>query len=466
MNYFKFFITITALMLFTSCEDFLDINKNPNAATTAPIDGLLANVTYYTGTNTSSLASLSNFWVQYQAGVNENTASDIYEPTNGSGTWNSIYLTLSDTYEMIQMAQEKDASHHEAIGKTIMAYHLLFIADYWGAGPYDQAFTGEDSTPEWESGEYLYTTANTLLDEALTLFAIASPPVALNTESDVLHFGDISAWVKTVYAIKARAANHLSKTSSYNPTQVLNAVANSYTSNADDLEMASFQTRNPWAAVAIDNEALLLGGFLSEQFIDALNGDTFGVFDPRLPLITDETQFGDYRGTVNGEGRVGDGISDEECYLETSGYYSSENSPILLITNAEIRFIEAEAYLRSGQPTLAYNAYLAGIEANMDKVGVNTADKNAYMTDPAVAVGASSLTLDLIFKEKYVALFLNPENWNDMRRHDYQYQDFTLPTGAVLNEFVRIASTPERELTLNGENAIENVMTDRVWWDQ
>ena len=466
MNNLKLLIVFSIAVLFSSCEDYLDINQNPNAATTAPIDGLLANVTYSSGTNTASLAGMSNFWVQYQAGVNANTPTDIYEPTNASGTWNAIYLTLADNYDMITFAQESGASHHEAIGKTMLAYHLFFIADYWGAGPYDEAFTGETATPAWESGEYLYSTANDLLDEALVLFSDDSPAIELDDQSDVLHFGDIDAWVKTVYAIKARAANHLSKTSAYNATEVLSALSNSYTSNADDLEMASFQTRNPWAQVALNNEDLLLGGFLSEQFIDAMNGDTFGVFDPRLPLITDETQFGDYRGTVNGEGRVGDGISDEESYLETSGFYSSENSPIFMITNAELRFIEAEAYLRDNQPGPAYDAYLAGIEANMDKMGVEESAKQDYMTDPVVAVGSSGITLDLIFKEKYVALFLNPETWNDMRRHNYQYEDFTLPTGAVLNEFVRIASTPERELTLNRDNAIENEMTDRVWWDE
>ena len=466
MKYLKIVLSIVIVSSIVACNDYLDINQNPNAATTAPIDGLLANVTYSSATNTSSLAGMSAFWVQYLAGVNANNPTDVYDITNPSGTWNSIYLTLADNEDMIRFAQEQGASHHEAIGKTLLAYHLFFIADYWGAGPYDQAFIGETATPEWNDGQYLYSQGNMLLDEALTLFAEESPIVELNAESDLIHFGDIDAWVKTVYGLKARAANHLSKTSSYNATEILNHLSQSYTSNADDMQMSSFQVRNPWASTAISNEALILGGFISDQFIDAMNGDTFGVFDPRLPLITDETQFGDYRGTVNGEGRVGDGISDEESYLETSGYYSSENAPILMITYSELKFIEAEAHLRNSQSGPAYAAYLEGIEANMDKVGVSAADKAAYLSNPVVAVGATNLTLHDIFKEKYAALFLSPETWNDTRRYDYQYQDFTLPTGALLNEFIRISSTPERELTLNRQNAIENNLTDRVWWDQ
>lgn len=466
MKQLKIFLLIVLTSFMFSCSEYLDVNDDPNAATTAPIDGLLAGVTNYSGLNTANLAGLTNFWVQYQAGVNANTPIDVYDITNPTGTWDAIYLTLADNYEMMTFAQEQGASHHEGIGKTILAYHLFFIADYWGAGPYDQAFTGETATPEWNDGEYLYQVGNQMLDEALTLFADAEPVVEINSESDLIHFGDIENWVKTVYALKARAANHLSNTGGYSATDVLNFVSQSYTSNDDDMQMGSFQVRNPWASTAISNENLVLGGFLSEQFIDAMNGDTFGVFDPRLPLITDETQYGDYRGTVNGEGRIGDGISDEESYLETSGFYSGESSPIFMITYAEIKFIEAEAYLRNNQPSEAYAAYRAGIAANMDKMGVAASDKNAYMNSSAVAVGAGNLSLDHIFKEKYVALFINPETFNDARRHDYGYQDFTLPTGAILSEYPRINSTPANELTYNRSNAIENSLTDRVWWDQ
>ena len=464
MKNLKYIFILLTFGLF-ACQDYLDVNENPNAAATAPLDGLLADVTYYSAYNTYYLMNVVDYWVQYFASTERANPTDTYDITNASGAWNSIYLMLADNDELINFSQERGASHHEAIAKTLLAYHILFVADYWGAGPYTDAFKGTTATPSWQSGEFLYEEANQLLDEALTLFNDADPAITIDSESDLIYYGDLDLWKKAVYAIKARAANHLSKTGSYSASNVLSYVNQSFASNADDMEMGSFQTRNPWANVAINNENLLLGGFISDQFISALNGETFGVFDPRLPLITDETQFGDYRGTVNGEGRIGDGISDEECYLETTGYYSSGNAPLLMITYSELKFIEAEALLSQGNSTGAYTAYLEGIEANMDKIGVAPADKAAYLAESSVSVGASNLTMDLIFKEKWVALFLNPETWNDMRRHNYQYKDLTLATNALLNEFPRIASTPDVELIRNRENAIENDLTDRVWWD-
>ena len=96
-----------------------------------------------------------------------------------------------------------------------------------------------------------------------------------------------------------------------------------------------------------------------------------------------------------------------------------------IVTYAELKFIEAEAALPTN-PTRAYTAYLAGINANMDKLQVPAgAERTAYIT--AASVGAANLTKALIMKEKYIATYLNPEAWNDARRFDYAYKDFTLP---------------------------------------
>lgn len=452
------FYLLTIGLITSSCSDYLDVNDNPNAVSDPPIDGLLASVTYNTGYNTSNLGSLSAYWVQYLAGVNQATPIDVYEFINTNGTWNGLYLTLADNYEMMMLAEQNGATHHQAIGKVIEAYSLLFISDYWNGGPYEEALDGSTSQPVWETGERLYAIASQNLDDALALFN-QDPTIVVNSDSDLIYFGDTDQWVKAIYALKARMALHTGDLSS-----ISNFVNQSFSSNADDMQMDSFQVRNPWAQTAINNDNLLLGGFISAQYIDAMNGTTYSTFDPRLPFITDETQFADYRGTVNGEGRVGDGISDEECYLELDNFYSSTNSPIFLFTYAELKFIEAEALLTSN-PGAAYAAYLDGITANMDKIGVPGPDQTAYLASPDVAVGVAGFGIDEIMKEKYKALFLSPETWNDARRYDYNYEDFSLPTGALLPGYIQLAPTPNVELTTNGGNASDHELTDNVWWD-
>jgi hypothetical protein len=104
-----------------------------------------------------------------------------------------------------------------------------------------------------------------------------------------------------------------------------------------------------------------------------------------------------------------------------------------------MKFIEAEATFATDKAR-SYQAYLDGIKANMQKIGVPQGEMDAYLTNPAVAVGVAAFTKDLIFKEKYVAMFLQPEAWVDARRFNYQDR--------------------------NGENVPSVTMTDKLWWDQ
>jgi SusD family. len=175
-----------------------------------------------------------------------------------------------------------------------------------------------------------------------------------------------------------------------------------------------------------------------------------------------------YVGTRNGEG-------DREAYnhLEASGYYAAENAPIHWMTYAEVKLIEAEAALRDGQRGRAYSAYREGIRAHMNKVGVPDSLREAYLNDPAVDVGPSNLTLDLVFKEKNVALFLDPEAWVDHRRHDYDYPDFEPPVdqnplfdGNTNTDHIRRVLYPLSEIERNRSNSPDVSLDQFLWWDQ
>ena len=93
----------------------------------------------------------------------------------------------------------------------------------------------------------------------------------------------------------------------------------------------------------------------------------------------------------------------------------------------------------------------------------------AYINNPAVSVGQANITLDLILKEKYIAMFLHPESWNDARRFDYQYEDMTLPANhnqALSGQFVRRLIYPDSEQSRNVANVPTVTALDRIWWDQ
>ncbi len=467
-KYLSYFFLIDAF-LFSGCTKYLDINTDPNLVYNPPINSLLVSSTYQTGVNVFRMGNITSYYVQYLASPSTGSDRDTYKEEDLSGTWSAHYDVMTDIKQMMDLGISTGATEHVGVGKILLAWNLNMLINMFGDVPYSQAFKGKENlTPSYDNQQALHDTTVKLLNEGITELAKPAPLRRLDAGSDLIHRGSIAAWIKTANALKARFLNQLSKrTDKYKPAEILTTLASAYTSNTDNAALTTFPGNSPWNQVARDNANLLLNGWLSEQFVDALNGKTFiGVTDPRLPLITNLTKFGDYRGTPNGKGRVGTGTSNEESVLTTSGFYSKSGASLWLVTFAEMKFIEAEAAFRSGDRTRAYSAYLAGIRAHMDMMGVSATARDTYIALSTVSVGANALTLDLIFKEKYVAMFLHPEAWVDARRYDYKYKDFTLPVNAALNEFIRRAAYPTIEISRNNANIPQVTLVTRLWWDQ
>ncbi len=198
-----------------------------------------------------------------------------------------------------------------------------------------------------------------------------------------------------------------------------------------------------------------------------MDGTTFGVVDPRMPYMFGPNDAGVFLGTENGAGRGNAPEQGARSVLVPGDYYTTTDGPVTIATYAEQKFIEAEAALATNSAR-AYAAYLAGIEAHMDMLGVEDAEKEAYLTDPAVAVGAGNLSIEDIFREKYIVMFLNPEAWVDARRYDYQYEDMTLPENHnpdLGNQFILRFDYPDSERNRNGMNIPAVTLGDPIFWD-
>jgi len=458
------------IVTFSSCKKYLDINENPNAAAEPPINGLLANTTFGTATNVFRASDFTSYYTQYLASPNASSAADVYDQIDESVTWSAFYNIMTDLYDMKKFAAQKNLNAYIGVSDVLMALHLNTLTNIWGDVPYSEAFLGvQNLVPKFDDQQALYDTCIDLLDKGIAALQQPDADGEISSESDFIHGGSTAAWIKTAHALKARMLNQLSKTSQYNTGSVLTELSSSYSDNSDDAQVAVYETDvnpSPWGSVAIANAGLDLDGWLSSYFVDATNSAIYGVFDPRLPLITQTNKDGIYVGTPNGKGRVGTGTTHDECYLDVDKWYSTPTSPVQIVTYAETKFIEAEAQFRAGSKTEAYDAYIAGIKAHMEKLGVADTAIQRYTTEPTVAVGSANLTLALIMKEKYVACFLSPVTWDDMRRTDYAYQGFTLPVNALLPSFIRRVNYPNNELSANGKNAPSVQLTDHLWWDQ
>jgi hypothetical protein len=187
-----------------------------------------------------------------------------------------------------------------------------------------------------------------------------------------------------------------------------------------------------------------------------------------------------------------------------------------ILTYHEMCFIKAEVYMRKGDLANAYTAYKQGIQAHLDMMQaklnewqaagytktnpdmapMNQSDINAYLSSDAVCQDAGSLTMSDIMLQKYVAMGVSLENYNDMRRFDFSAGDIgtfgivypgydrgplfageALYTGGTPTDpryWQRRWQLPTTlELNYNSANALAvnahatepNVWSIPVWWD-
>ena len=362
------YLIIGCLLMMQSCDDYLDINDNPNNPPEAPIASLMVNPTYETAQNVSRMGDITSLFVQYLAPPNPASSTDIMDEVSHGNTWFNLYNVMTDLTDMIAEAEEIGATHYVGAGEILMALNLGMTVDAWGDIPYSEALSFNTVTPAYDSDEEIYAEIFRLLDSGISNLGMETS-VSLGGD-DFIYEGDVEKWIKFGYTLKARYLNHLSNTAAYDPNAVLMAVDNGFTSNADDAQMEYFEEqRNPWAEVAVDNADLLLGGWISEQFVESLDGTTYGVVDPRLPYMIGTTEDGEFVGTENGAGRGDAAEKGERSTLVVGTFYTSDLSPILIATYAELKFIEAEAAFGTDKER-SYEAYLEGIRAHMAKIGV------------------------------------------------------------------------------------------------
>lgn len=487
----KIVIVIVCTTVFVACsDDYFDVNTPSNTATLEQLrmQDLMAPVIHSTiEAQRSAELSFGNY-VQNFVGSGGGAAGQ----TEASGLWSQVYLYILPNIKAIkEKAAENNATHIGAIADVLTAINIGIATDTWNNIPYSEAANGPDNNfPAFDTQESVYTQIFALLDGAITALTAADNSGFNLGNADLIYGGDSNKWLRTAYTVKARYQLHLVQKGIVSANDVLTTIANGYTSTADDFQMSyDDKNINPWySAEVLARNTGNLSNDIASQLVSSMNGDYYPfqggtvTIDPRLPLFAEiPTTDTEYKGFVSGGlGLAPDGTTANTRF-KTDGYYTSVDSPIMLISFAEAKFIQAEAAFLAnggtttsvGANTAAYTAYLAGIQASMTMYGVDGTD---YVADGAIAVGETGLMLNHIMKEKYIHNFLNPETFVDFRRYDFSDDVFTglqireeaaSDTNEFAGQWFRRANYPSTELSRNEVNVLANQQTPitPVWWE-
>jgi hypothetical protein len=449
----KIFISALIIVLACSCEKWIDpkLNVDPNNPTDVAMPQLVApieaNLAYITG---GELARWDCVWMQQIAGIQSQSANnDIYTlgESDATNAWSyNLYCPgMISTKILIDKAAAGNSPHYAGIGKILMAYHLGVTTDHWGDIPYSDAFKGLklEFQPKYDTQQEIYATIFKLLDEALSDLDASSSLFSPGSE-DLIYDGDLSKWVKAAYALKARYSMHLAKINGSTAySDALDAISNSFTSNDDDFKFvfgSAYNNSNPIYQSEQERPGYYSASATYMEMLSAVN-------DPRKEVYFD--------GTVGSK----PGEPDANAAIIGSAYASSE-SPVYLVSFAELKFIEAEARFKlNPADPLIVNAYNDGLKASLEREGVY--DETWF---DANKITAADVTLEKIMDQKYLSSFLQVETWTDWRRTGYPA--LAIATGAVIPEIPRRLPYPDSERLYNGGNMpLGLTLLSRMWWD-
>jgi len=492
----KSIIIIFMLVLsLTACKDsFFDVNQPSNALLEDEVsvkdmlpyvEVKLAimhfNLSYYTGRYSQHIMDTRYKTVDQHGRV----ALD--------GAWATLYLRIIYNLRVIEKkAKEQQLKHYLGIAQVLEAMAIQLATDHWGDVPFSKAGYGLDNPyPSLDTQEEIYPQLLNLLDEAIANLSATDQTDSPGYRDDVIYNGNLDKWIKAAHALKARIHLHLTKRNGPQEAQnVLDELQNSFTSFYDDMEVKfDPRYRNPWytnvvAARRTSNSFIMF----SEQLIGNMNGrilpldtsfvdnDTLFIdIDPRLPLYA-ETSDGssEYKGGINGTSGDAVGGGSANAILADNSYFK-EDAPIFMLTYMETEFMKAEAYYMLGDKASAYQAYMNGIRASLEKLQIAPYYKELYLNARTVGLKGDPNQLDIsnIMVQKYIALVLHPEIWTDLRRYDYDatiYPDFDFPVDRVTDipegEWPRRAVYPDAEVNRNPNIEQVTEYWSPLWWDQ
>ncbi len=452
-------VVILSLLLvsLSSCEsDWIDtdLNVDPDSPSEVPMGLILPGVQQAMGYALlgNDNVRTNNIWTQHFDGVDRQSYTEArYQLTSADvgNVWSTTYSAiLMNLHTIVEKSQEEgsESPHFRGVAQVMQATTLGITTDLFGDIPFSDALGGDEGNlrPEYDTQEQIYDTIFDLLENAVVNLASTENVLPLN--GDVIYGNNRSKWTKAAYSIQARHYLQLSNVLGNEAyTQALAAAQNGFESNADNYEVPfEDSNRNPIFQFMEQRTDIRM----ASTFIDMLQADD----DPRLPFYSEEDANGEFVGSVPG--------SQNASASRPGPYVASPTASTVLMSYAELKFIEAEAHLMLGNPGEAQEAYEEAVAASVLRV---TGEANTAWLDANINGG--SVSLEDIITQKYINGFGTNQPYADFRRTGFP--NLGLAEGAVESQIPVRFPYPQSELDYNEANVpAERQLDDKVWWDR
>lgn len=487
MNKYKVIIlSLLISFMGASCEDWLYDNVNEDAAHEVLPQQVLPVVLFYSAQLQFDHAEYGAYLTQtLTTGGRNQTSSFAYKSgwgdfltMNRHPQWRRHFYDIGvNAKEIIDEAHEAQAWNLELIGRTLRLMSTQMTTDLFGDMPRSEAY--ESNSPHYDTQESIYEWMNQEIEELIGMYedptyTEAATNIPIDQSIDRVFAGDLNKWKHYTYALKARLL--LRKLPNWeNNAATCQAIITAVNRALEGWEDVLYRfdggngaQNSPWGEAFGSTEQ---GGLGWEGRGNMLNSavptkyfmeNILGAFESHNNL---KGWAEDPRILAFMSARPGpSGTSDsgtEMRYLDTNigmdVSYKVDNYPTLfpevdgkkvsvytqntgyvpLFLEEELLLIKAEATYWSGDKPTARSLTMQAAEINFDRFNLSsiygssyTRYRNNYLGNETgtgnyvtTYFPADGFNIGHIMRQKYVCLYLQPEQWTDMRRYNYSCEE-------------------------------------------
>lgn len=487
MNKYKVIIlSLLISFMGASCEDWLYDNINEDAAHEVLPQQVLPVVLFYSAQLQFDHAEYGAYLTQtLTTGGRNQTSSFAYKSgwgdfltMNRHPQWRRHFYDIGvNAKEIIDEAHEAQAWNLELISRTLRLMSTQMTTDLFGDMPRSEAY--ESNSPHYDTQESIYEWMNQEIEELIGMYedptyTEAATNIPIDQSIDRVFAGDLNKWKHYTYALKARLL--LRKLPNWeNNAATCQAIITAVNRALEGWEDVLYRfdggngaQNSPWGEAFGSTEQ---GGLGWEGRGNMLNSavptkyfmeNILGVFESHNNL---KGWAEDPRILAFMSARPGpSGTSDsgtEMRYLDTNigmdVSYKVDNYPTLfpevdgkkvsvytqntgyvpLFLEEELLLIKAEATYWSGDKPTARSLTMQAAEINFDRFNLSsiygssyTRYRNNYLGNETgtgnyvtTYFPADGFNIGHIMRQKYVCLYLQPEQWTDMRRYNYSCEE-------------------------------------------
>ena len=467
MKKIKFLFLAIIPLLFTACsEEIMDeINEEKNNALTMSSQSMLPDIIVKSAFETAGtdIGWYATVYIEHSAGtwaqsVDADKRIGQASATLFNNNWNNLYDVMNTCKVILDKTApdgpEADNLFVRGIAQVLTAYNLGVTTDMWGEIPWTEALNGSDNLqPVYDKQSAIYPDIFKWLDDGI---ATLESVTTFSTAGDYIYSGDVDAWIKAAYSLKARHWMRLSNVDANASANALTAIANGFVENTDNFIFDSYEAtaigENPWYQFMNDRSHLSV----SQSMYDLMDART----DPRIGVYFELLE-GVVVPAPNGTAEQSQGGIYSWSLLTING--QTTGTPIM--TNHELRFIEAEALFRTDPAGAAWQAALqSAIEANFVFHGLVLADGTDYFNNEVVPLLAGN-EVNEILTQKYLALYEHEaaEAYNDYRRVP-EFLTLDNPNNTTTGFVWRFPYPTSEESSNSANMPVVDVYSDKTWW--